>query len=72
MTNETVTDESVIFDTIGQAETNSVVSLLLSRPPKGATVNGAALPADAFDHKDGVLRVRFPNRAETIRVTVTR
>jgi hypothetical protein len=72
VTNEEVTNESLRFDTIGQADTNAVVSLLLPHPPKSVTVDGKALDADAFDHKDGVLRVRFPNRAETTRVSVAR
>jgi len=72
VTNETVTDESAAFDAIGQAGTNAVVSVLLPRAPKGVTVNGEALASEAFDHKDGVLRLRFPNRADTIRVAVSR
>ncbi|MGB7158660.1 MAG: hypothetical protein WBD40_11375 [Tepidisphaeraceae bacterium] len=72
VSNETVTDESVTFDTIGQAQTNAVVSILLARPPKRVTVNGEPLNADAFDHADGVLRVRFPNLAEAVRVSVAR
>jgi hypothetical protein len=72
VTNEKVTDESITFDTIGQADTNAVISVLLPRPPKGVTINGEPLPADGFDHKDGVLRIRFPNRAETMRVAIAR
>src|SRR2546430_9502114 len=45
VTNEKVTSESVTFDTIGQADTNAVVSLLLPRPPKGVTIDGDALEA---------------------------
>jgi hypothetical protein len=72
VTNEKVTNESVTLDTIGQADTNAVVSLLLPRAPNAVTVNGEPLPAGAFDYKAGVLRVRFPNRAETVRVSVAR
>jgi len=67
-----VTEQSLTFDTIGQAETRAVVSLLLPRPPGSVTIEGRALPADAFDYKNGVLRVRFGNRAETTRVAVSR
>jgi len=72
VTNEAVTDESISFDAIGQADTNAVVSLLLPSPPKRVTINGTALKPQALDHADGVLRIRFPNRAETIRVAVWR
>jgi hypothetical protein len=72
VTHETVTDQSVSFDTIGQAQTNAVVSLLLPGRVKAITVNGKPLGAQAYDHKDGVLRLRFANRAETIHVVVTR
>ena len=72
VTNEKLTDRSVTLDTIGQAETNAVVSLLLPRTPKGVTLDGEPLKADAFDYKEGVLRIRFPNRAETVRIAVSR
>jgi hypothetical protein len=72
VTNEKVTSGSVSFDTIGQAETNAVVSLLLPQAPRRVTLNGQALPPEAFDHQDGVLRVRFANRAEMIRVAIER
>jgi hypothetical protein len=72
VTNEKVTDESITFDAIGQADTNAVVSLLLPQSPRGVTIDGQALPPEGFDHQNGVLRVRFPNRAETIRVSVSR
>src|SRR5205823_3410868 len=72
VTNQKVTNDSITFDAIGQADTNAVVSLLLPQPPKAVTINGAPLKADAFDHHDGVLRLRFPNRAETIHLAVTR
>jgi len=72
VTNEAVAEESITFNAIGQAETDAVVSVMLPRSPKRVMINGEALPANAFDHKDGVLRIRFPNRAETIRVVVWR
>ena len=72
VTNQKVADESVTFDTIGQAETNAVVSMLLPQAPKGVTVNGKPLDASATDYQDGVFRMRFPNTAETISVCVSR
>jgi hypothetical protein len=72
VTNEKVSDESVTFDTIGQADTNAVVSLLLPQPPKSVMINGEPLEAGAMNYGDGVLRVRFGNCAETIRVLVLR
>jgi hypothetical protein len=72
VTNQKVTDESVSFDAIGQADTNAVVTLLLPRAPKGVTMNGQPLEASATDYQDGVLRLRFPNRAETLRIAVAR
>jgi len=72
VTNQTVTGESITFDTIGQAETNAVVSVLLPRAPTGVTIDGTSQAAGAFDYNDGVLRVRFPNRAQTLHVAVSR
>jgi hypothetical protein len=62
----------VTFDSIGQADTNAVVGLLPPRAPRAVTVKGEPVPPDAFDYKDGVLRLRFQNRAETMRVSVAR
>ena len=72
VTNEKLMNDSVTFDTIGQSETNAVVSLLLPQAPKSVSINGEALEAGAIAYADGVLRVRFQNRAETIRVSVSR
>jgi hypothetical protein len=72
VTNQKVTDNSIAFDAIGQAETSAVVSILLPRPPHSVTIEGEMLKADAFDYTDGVLRIRFPNRAQTMRVSIAR
>jgi hypothetical protein len=72
VTDQKVTADAVTFDAIGQSDTNAVVSLLLPNAPKGVALNGAALPADAYDYHDGVLRMHFPNRAETVHLAVTR
>ena len=72
VTNQTVTSESITFDTIGQAETNAVVSVLLPKGPRSVTINGNTLDAGAMDYESGVLRIRFPNSAETINVNVSR
>jgi hypothetical protein len=72
VTSQKVTSESVTFDAIGQADTSAVVSLLLPHIPNAVNINGKPLPANAFDYEDGVLRIRFANRAETVRVNVVR
>lgn len=72
VSNEKVTSDNVTFDAVGQAETNAVVSVLLPAAPKGVSIDGAALADDAFDFADGVLRIRFANRAETVRVSISR
>jgi hypothetical protein len=69
---EKVTEESITFDTNGQAGTNAVVSLLLPRAPKGVSIDGEAMRGDAWDYSEGVLRLRFANRAETIRIEIKR
>ena len=72
VTNQKVTSESITFDTIGQAETNAVVSVLMPKAPRSVTINGKTLDAGAMDFENGVLRIRFPNSAETINVDVSR
>ena len=70
VSNEEVTSASVSFDAIGQAETNAVVSMLVPRSPTQVTMGGNPATPDAFDYADGVLRLRFTNRAETIRISI--
>jgi hypothetical protein len=36
------------------------------------SINGQPLPAGAFDHQDGVLRLRFANTAETLHIAIAR
>ena len=72
VTHEKVTEESITFDTIGQAGTNAVVSVLLPRAPKVVSVGGEAARGDAWDYSKGVLRLRFANRAETVRIDIKR
>ena len=68
--NQKVTANAVTFDAIGQAGTNAVISLLVPEAPSRVRLDGIELPREAFDYGDGLLRIRFPNRAETIHVTV--
>jgi hypothetical protein len=72
ITNEKVTSGSVTFDAIGQDQTTAVVSLLLPQAPARVTINGETVPTGAFDHHEGVLRIRFANTSETLHVAVTR
>jgi len=72
VSNQKIAGDSITFDAIGQAETNAVVSLLLPRGPGGVTIDASALPADAFDYQAGVLRIRFPNRGQTVHISVAR
>ena len=70
--NEVVTDAAVTFEADGLEGSNAVVCLKLPAAPKGVSVDGTALAADAYDFADGVLRVRFTNHAEPVRVVVER
>jgi hypothetical protein len=36
------------------------------------TIGGDSLEAGAMDYQDGVLRLRFANRAETVPISVSR
>jgi hypothetical protein len=72
VSNEAVTDESIALDTIGQDGTNAVVSVLMPRAPKRVLNDGEALAPAAFDYSNGVLRMRFPNRARTLHITIAR
>jgi hypothetical protein len=72
VSNETVAAESISLDTIGQDGTNAVVSVLVPSAPRGVTINGEALAPTGFDYSGDVLRIRFPNQAQTLHVVITR
>ena len=69
---ERVTDAAVSFTADGLEGSPAVVVLKLPAAPKGVTADGAALPADAVDYADGILHVRFTNRAEPVKIVVER
>ena len=69
---EVVTDAAVTFTADGLEGSPAVVCLKLATAPKGVTVDGETLPADAFDFAGGVARVRFTNRADPVTVVVER
>ena len=69
VTNDKVTDQSITFDTIGQADTKAVVSLLMAQVPRNVSIDGE--PAE-MDYQDGVLRLRFANRARNVRISISR
>jgi hypothetical protein len=72
VTNEKVSSETVTFDTIGQLDTNAVVSLLLPKAPSGVMIDGKPADPRATDYENGVLRMRFQNRAQNVAVSVSR
>jgi hypothetical protein len=72
VTNEKVANEAITFDTIGQGGTNAVISLMVPTPPKSITIDGHAMDAAATDYQNGILRIRFANRAEVIAVHILR
>lgn len=62
---------ALTFAADGQAESNGIVCAKLPSAPKTVTVDGEALKADAYEFADGVLRVRFANKAEARRVAIS-
>jgi hypothetical protein len=71
---ERVTDDSVTFRADGIEDTAAVVCVKLPAAPKGVTVDGQPVSAGktGFDYSDGVLRVRFTNRADAVSVVIKR
>ena len=70
--NEVVGDDAVTFTADGLEGSPAVVCLKLPAAPEAVTVNGLTLPAEAHDYADGILRVRFTNRADPVEVVVRR
>jgi hypothetical protein len=69
---QTITDDAITFDADGLPGSIGVVALKLDKAPQSVSVDGEALPAEAHDFADGVLRIRFTNQVEPVRVTVRR
>ncbi len=70
-----VRDQKLAADTIsfradGIAESNAVVRVLLSKKPAAIHLGEESLPADAWDYADGLLRIRFENRADSVAVEI--
>jgi hypothetical protein len=65
-----VTSNSITFDSDGIGETNGVVCLKIPTAPKTITVGQDALTGDAYDYRDGLLRIRLKNQPEPRRVSI--
>jgi hypothetical protein len=73
VTNQKLTDDTLTFDTIGQDQTNAVVSILLpGGAPESITLDGQQLSSESFDYISGVLRLRFANTAKLRHLAVIR
>lgn len=69
---EKVTDDAVTFRADGIERSNAVIVVALPAKPKSVSVDGTPLAADAWDHADGLLRIRFENKADGRDVQIER
>jgi hypothetical protein len=62
----------ITIATSGTEGSQCVMRLALPAKAKRITVGGAELPVDRWDYAEGVLRLRFTNRAEGVPVVIER
>ena len=67
---EVVQGKTLRFTATGIAETNAVVCAVLPAAPKAVSVGGRPLEASAYEFADGILRLRFPNSIDGVKVEV--
>lgn len=70
--NQQITDTSIGFDADGLEGSQAVVAINLDAAPRDVTVDGGSLSEQDYDFIDGILRVRFTNRATPVHVVVDR
>ena len=70
--NQVITDDTITLEADGLPGSPAVICLLLPEPPQSVSVDGEILPADAIGHEDGLLRIRFENRAEPRQIVIRR
>lgn len=70
--NQAITGEVITFEADGLPGSPGVVAVKLDKPPRSVSVDGEALAGEAYDFADGVLRLRFTNQAEPMKVTILR
>jgi hypothetical protein len=69
---EEVTAQSIKFGADGIADSNAVVCIQLPKAPKSVKADGVAMDSAAFAFEDGILRIRFPNRVDPVRIEIER
>lgn len=70
--NQVISDELISFDADGYLDSNGVVVVMIDEAPSSVSVGDQELAEEAYDFADGVLRLRFPNQVEPVRVTIRR
>jgi hypothetical protein len=61
---------SIQFNTDGIAESNGIICLKIPSAPRSVTMDNTALPADAYEFQNGLLRLRLANTPTVRHVSV--
>jgi HSP20 family molecular chaperone IbpA len=69
---EEITAQSIKFSADGIEGSEGVTCIRLPKAPKSVTADGVVLDLAAANFEDGVLRVRFANRVEPVKIEITR
>ena len=67
---EKVSSNSIKFNTDGIDESNGIICLKVPSPPRSITMDNAAIPADAYEFQNGLLRLRIANSPDVRHVSV--
>lgn len=72
ISDETLTDATLSFKADGLEGSDAIVCVRLPAAPKDVTIDGIALDAKSYSYNDGILRIRFENKADPKQVEVLR
>ena len=67
-----VSPGAIRFQTDGIANSHAVICVAMPAAPKSVALGGKALPSDAFEFGDGLLRLRFTNTAKSQEIEIAR
>ena len=72
VTEQKVTAEAISFKADGIEGSNAVVRVKMAKQPAAVKVGEEELPAEAWDYAEGMLRIRFENKADGVGVEIRR
>ncbi|MBC8106911.1 MAG: hypothetical protein H7Z14_10005, partial [Anaerolineae bacterium] len=66
-----VSSDKIEFTTDGIDQTNGLICIKVPSAPKSVTIESSAVASDAYEYRDGLLRIRLNNQPDARRVTIS-